>query len=54
MILLVVIRIDKKLELQLKNNHGPILVPKYQEWEFYYDWLEMNTWRMMLESWMGW
>jgi len=31
-----------------------IELPKYQEWEFYDEWLEMNTWRMMLESWMGW
>ena len=31
-----------------------IQLPKYQEWEFYDEWLEMNTWRMMLESWMGW
>jgi len=31
-----------------------IELPKYQEWEFYDEWLEMNTWRMMLEIWMGW
>ena len=31
-----------------------IELPKYQEWEFYDEWLEMNTWRIMLESWMGW
>jgi len=31
-----------------------IELPKYQEWEFYDEWLEMNTWRVMLESWMGW
>jgi len=31
-----------------------IELPKYQEWEFYDEWLEMNAWRVMLESWMGW
>ena len=31
-----------------------IELPKYQEWEFYDEWLEMNTWRVMLEYWMGW
>jgi len=31
-----------------------IELPKYQEWEFYDEWLEMNTWRFMMESHMGW
>ena len=31
-----------------------IELPKYQDWEFYDEWLEMNTWRVMLEIWMGW
>ena len=31
-----------------------IELPKYQQWEFYDEWLEMNAWRVMLESWMGW
>jgi len=31
-----------------------IELPKYQEWEFYDEWLEMNTWRVFLEPHMGW
>jgi len=31
-----------------------IELPKYQDWEFYNEWLEMNTWRVLLELHMGW
>jgi len=31
-----------------------IELPKYQDWEFYDEWLEMNTWRVFLEPHMGW
>ena len=31
-----------------------IELPKYQEWEFYDEWLEMNTWRFIMEPHMGW
>jgi len=31
-----------------------IELPKYQEWEFYDEWLEMNAWRVFLEPHMGW
>lgn len=31
-----------------------IELPKYQDWEFYDQWLEMNTWRVILEFHMGW
>ena len=31
-----------------------IELPKYQNWEFYDEWLEMNTWRVFLEPHMGW
>ena len=29
-------------------------LPKYQDWEFYDEWLEMNAWRVFLEPHMGW
>ena len=29
-------------------------LPKYQDWEFYDEWLEMNAWRIFLEPHMGW
>jgi len=31
-----------------------IELPKYQDWEFYDEWLEMNAWRVFLEPHMGW
>ncbi len=31
-----------------------IELPKYQDWEFYDEWLEMNAWRLFLEPHMGW
>ncbi|MEK0350868.1 MAG: MBL fold metallo-hydrolase, partial [Nitrosopumilus sp.] len=31
-----------------------IELPKYQDWEFYDEWLEMNAWRVILEQHMGW
>ncbi len=44
----------------MQEGVNPFMIPstieltKYQEWEFYDEWLEMNAWRVMLESWMGW
>lgn len=31
-----------------------VRLPKYKDWAFYDEWLEMNAWRVMLEMWMGW
>ena len=31
-----------------------IELPKYQGWQFYNEWLEMNAWRIFLEPFMGW
>jgi len=31
-----------------------IELPKYQDWEFYDEWLEMNAWRVFLEPHMDW
>ena len=31
-----------------------IELPKYEHFEYYDEWLEMNAWRVMLEMWMGW
>ncbi len=32
---------------------GTVELPQYADWEHYDDWLEMNTWRVMLDLWMG-
>lgn len=53
---------DLKAEIFRMMNEGvnPMMIPstielpKYQDWEFYDQWLEMNTWRMILEFHMGW
>ncbi len=30
-----------------------VKLPKYEDWGGYDQWLEMNTWRVMLDMWMG-
>lgn len=30
-----------------------VKVPKYKDWAMYDQWLEMNTWRLLLDDWMG-
>ena len=32
---------------------GAVKLPQYAEWAHYDDWLAMNTWRIMLDMWMG-
>ncbi len=44
----------------MQDGVHPMMIPstielsKYQEWEFYDEWLEMNTWRFIMEPHMGW
>jgi glyoxylase-like metal-dependent hydrolase (beta-lactamase superfamily II) len=53
---------DLKAEIfrMMEQGGNPMMIPstielpKYQDWEFYDEWLELNTWRVMLEFWMGW
>ena len=53
---------DLRAEIILMMNDGvnPMDIPstiqleKYEDFEFYDEWLEMNTWRVMLEMGMGW
>ncbi len=30
-----------------------VKLPKYEKWAMYKEWLPMNTWRVMLDMWMG-
>ena len=30
-----------------------VQLPKYKDWRMYDQWLEMNTWRVLLDDWMG-
>ena len=53
---------DLRTEIIRMMNDGvnPMDIPstikleKYEDFEMYDEWLEMNAWRVMLEMWMGW
>jgi len=53
---------DLRAEINNMMQEGvnPFMIPstieltKYQDWEFYDEWLEMNAWRIFLEPFMGW